>query len=451
VSAKHDHHAVGRWRWLAAVAAIAGAAVFSAMPAMPATARAVTAAATPGEQIAAALRKSPVYVDPSLSSAFPPAVRASLLQQIRKAPTAVFILAIPLVSGEEWASGEQLATVVQNDLGRPGIYLTLDADFSSDVDAFTWPSDPQGLDAPPYHAADAAQAVDLSQDMQNATVPQKLIRCIELISDGRAVSAYAAAQRQLGQYAPASAAASGRPRGGGPGGLVIAVVVIAMIGAGAGGWFLVRRRGRRPSPFVAPHSVFAAARTATEAELRSLAQQQVIELGELAEQPGPLAAGADGPASEQAREQVARALDAYQAAGKVLDRASGLCDLAGVLVLTHLGRGAAAAAQALQAGLPAPASSPLCFFNPLHGQSVRGIHWRALGERKTLDVHVCQECAAAAAQHRLPDVLVDHVGGQEIPYYEADPERSVWAATGYGQFGNSLVQRILTAGAHPAR
>jgi hypothetical protein len=428
-----------------------GAAVFGALPAMPAAAHAVTAAATPGEQIAAALRTSPVYVDPSLSSAFPPAVRASLLRQIRKAPAPVFILAIPLVSGGEWATGEQLATVVQNDLGRAGIYLTLDADFSSDVDAFTWPSDPQGTDAPPYHAAAAAEAVNISQDMQNATLPQKLIRCIELISDGQAVSADAAAQRQLDQNAP-PAAASGQPSGSGPGGLVIAVIVIALLGAGAGGWLLVRRRGRRPSPFITPHSVFAAARTATESQLRSLAQQQVIELGELAEQPGPLAAaGADGPQSEQARELLARTLDAYQAAGKVLDSASGMCDLAGVLVLTHLGRGAAAAAEALQARRPAPASSPLCFFNPLHGQSVREIHWRALGERKTLDVHVCQECATATAQHRLPDVLVDHAGGQEIPYYEADPERSVWAATGYGQFGNDLIQQILTTGAHPAR
>jgi hypothetical protein len=68
-----------------------------------------------------------------------------------------------------------------------------------------------------------------------------------------------------------------------------------------------------------------------------------------------------------------------------------------------------------------------------------------------LDVHVCDKCATATAQHRLPDVLVDHAGGQDTPYYEVDPARSVWAATGYGQFGDDLVQRILTRGVHPAR
>jgi hypothetical protein len=199
---------------------------------------------------------------------------------------------------------------------------------------------------------------------------------------------------------------------------------------------------------VAPHAVFSAARTATEAELREQAEQQVIALGELVEKPGPLAAG---PVSEPAESQLARALDAYQVAGKVLDQASGLCDLVGVLVLTQLGRNAAAAAAAAQSGRAAPAAVPLCFFNPLHGPGEHQIRWRALGERETLDVHVCGECAAAAAQHRLPEVLLDRAHGQETPYYEVDREHSVWAATGYGQFGDDLVQRILTRGVHPAR
>jgi hypothetical protein len=224
-------------------------------------------------------------------------------------------------------------------------------------------------------------------------------------------------------------------------------------GAAVGGMLVIGRRRRRPSAFVTPSSVFAAARTATESELRAQAQQQVIALGELVEEPGPLA-GADpatGSGSEQEREQVALALDAYQAAGKVLDSATGVCDLAGVLVLTHLGRNAAAAALALKAGRPAPPAHPLCFFNPLHGESVRQIRWRPLGKHETLDVRACRECAAAAGQHRLPDVLTDRRDGQATPYYEADPRHSVWAATGYGQFGTDLVQRILTQGAHPSR
>ena len=33
--------------------------------------------------------------------------------------------------------------------------------------------------------------------------------------------------------------------------------------------------------------------------------------------------------------------------------------------------------------------------------------------------------------------------GREIPYYEADPKHSVWAATGYGQFSDNLIERVL--------
>jgi hypothetical protein len=190
--------------------------------------------------------------------------------------------------------------------------------------------------------------------------------------------------------------------------------------------------------------VFASARTATEGELREQAQQQVIALGELVEQPG-------GSLTDEAQAHTARALDAYEAAGKVLDQANGLCDLAGVLVLTHLGLNAAKAAQAIQSGRPAPAEEPLCFFNPLHGEAARPTRWRPLGSRQTLDVHACAECARTTAQHRLPDALTDRVDGKSVPYYEVSGEQSVWAATGYGQFGSDLVQRILTRGTHQGK
>lgn len=441
----------------AAVAALAGigpaAALSAGHPAGPARpavmARAAGAAVTPGEQIAAALRTSPLYIDPSLASAFNAAARAQLLRQIHAMPVPTYIIAVPLLTGGQWGNGQQLATVVHNYLGGPGIYLTPDIETSGDIDAYTWPSDPQGIDAGPYHADDAAQAADLDQSLYNAPLTQKFLRCMALIRSGQAVSAYQAATRNLSSPAPPAQPA----HGGGAGGVLIAVIAVAAAGVAAGALLVIGRRRRRPSSFVTPRSVFVAARTATEAELRSQAQQQVIELGELVEQPGPLATAepATGPRSEQERELVASALDAYQAAGKVLDSAAGICDLAGVLVLTHLGRNAAAAALALKARHPAPAGRELCFFNPLHGQSVRQVRWRALGGRESLDVSACQECAAAVEHHRLPEVLTDRRDGEAIPYYEADPRHSVWAATGYGQFGTDLVQRILTQGAHPAR
>jgi hypothetical protein len=66
-------------------------------------------------------------------------------------------------------------------------------------------------------------------------------------------------------------------------------------------------------------------------------------------------------------------------------------------------------------------------FNPLHGDGGR--------ERLT---------ARAVRARATPDVLRDG----KTPYYEVDPERSVWATTGYGQFRGDLVQRVLRGDLH---
>lgn len=417
------------------------AAALGALGAVPSRA---AASATPGQRIADSLRTSPIYVDPSLSSVFPSGIRAGLLRRIHAAKVPVYILAVPLASGGTWPNGEQLASVVHGYLNRPGVYLTTDADISNDIGAYTWPSDPDGIDAAPYHAGDAAQAANLAPDLEQSGIPAKFSRCLTLMASGKAVATYKAEDKALNEEtSPKKPAARSGGSGGGPGAALYAVIaVVAVLLLGGGGFLVARRRRKRPStaPFVTPHSVFTTARNATEAELRDVAQQQVIRLGELVEQPS---------SSDKGDAQVARALDAYEAAGKAFDGAAGIPDLAGVLVLTHQGQNAIAAARALQAGQPEPPDRPLCFFNPLHGEGRRQIHWRALGSRQALDVHACTECADATARHRLPDVLSDRDGERQIPYYEADPDRSVWAATGYGQFGDDLARRIITGGLRP--
>lgn len=412
--------------------------------AAPAWAAGTAAADVPGSQIAAALGRSPLYVDPSLSSAFPAATRKSILAAIRKAPAPVFVLAVPLVSGSQWSTSQQLADVVQDDLGKPGIYLTLDATESGNIDAYTWPSDPQGLDAPPYHAADAAQAVDMTPYTQNAPpVWQEFLQCIRLIDLGKAESAYQAELTALGKDIPASQAATPSSDSGAIGGATLAAV-----GAAAAGAVVLarRRRSRRARiqvqvPLSVPRSVIDVARAATADDLRAVAQEQLIELGELLERPGP--SGAPGPTSDdQADADLIRALDAYSAAARTLDGASGIPDLAGVLVLTHMGRCAADAARARQSGEPVPPATVLCFFNPLHGEGTRPARWRAPDGHQALDVHACAACATAVELRKFPAVLTDVIVGQDVPYYEAP---SVWAATGYGQTAD-LIRRIQNAG-----
>lgn len=110
-----------------------------------------------------------------------------------------------------------------------------------------------------------------------------------------------------------------------------------------------------------------------------------------------------------------------------LDAATSLADLAGVLVLVNLGRG----------------GPPLCFFNPLHGTSARLVTWRLIGTREQLRVPACTDCQHAVSRYRPPEVLPDTVGKKHVPYLEVDPERSVWAATGFGVLSDDLVDRIL--------
>ena len=47
------------------------------------------------------------------------------------------------------------------------------------------------------------------------------------------------------------------------------------------------------------------------------------------------------------------------------------------------------------------------------------------------------------AERRAPEVLTDRVDGHDVPYFEVDADRSVWAATGYGALRDDLDARIL--------
>lgn len=180
-------------------------------------------------------------------------------------------------------------------------------------------------------------------------------------------------------------------------------------------WPGIRRADRRPA-------VFAIADTAGTERVRRQAQEAVIAFGQELE-------------NAPVRDDLDRALDAYQAAAMTLDAATSLADLAGVLVLVNLGRG----------------GRPLCFFNPLHGPSARLVTWRLIGTREQLRVPACPVCQQAVSRHRPPEVLPDTTGRKHLPYLEADPGRSVWAATGYGAFCDDLVDRILRGDLHRRR
>jgi len=101
-------------------------------------------------------------------------------------------------------------------------------------------------------------------------------------------------------------------------------------------------------------------------------------------------------------------------------------------------------ADQVSAARPALVPARHCFFDPLHGTRTRTTPWRRLGSRRKVTVWACGDCAAALRNHRQPEALPAVLdGGQRIPYYELPPERSVWAATGYGTLHDDLVAPVL--------
>ena len=190
--------------------------------------------------------------------------------------------------------------------------------------------------------------------------------------------------------------------------LAAATCVLALLSLGVF-WLRRSRPDSRPP-------IFELADLAATERVRRQAQEAVIAFGEELR---------DAPPNQDA-------LDAYQAATMVLDAAASLADLAGVLVLVNIGRG----------------GPPLCLFNPLHGPSAGVVTWRLLGSREHLQVPVCGACAQAISRRRPPEVLPDTVHKQHVPYLDVDPEKSIWAATGFGIFCDDLVDRILRGDHH---
>ncbi|MFF2922771.1 hypothetical protein ACFVTP_10265 [Streptomyces celluloflavus] len=359
------------------------------------------AAQSPGQRIADALRTSPVYVDPSLSSAVDPGQRQQLVNRIRHSGLPIRVALVPLVEGDSWGGdARQLAEVIHDRMGGgPSIVITL-GEFSPSIAAHEWPADT-------HHAQQAAAAVFHQPDMAGAGLPKRLARAIDIIEAGNGDKVYEQATAGLRAPAPkADASSSPLAR------LLTLAIGPVLLLAAAG--LLLRRRSRMrdlSTPFALPRSVFAAARRADEAQLRDRAGEQVVRLGTEAR------AAQGDPAS------IERALDAYTAAGTVLDRARGIPDLAGVFALIAEGRAALSAA---------PDPLPLCFFHPLHGPAVRRIPWRPLGRREELRVAACETCLRAVRARRAPEVLTDRLDGRPVPYFEVPADSSLWAATGYG-------------------
>jgi hypothetical protein len=390
-------------------------------------------APSPGEKIAAELRRSPIYVDPSLAEALPRDRRARLMERMRRSPIPIFIVIVPLVRGGTWDDPDELITVVHDRFGRDGAYITMD-EFDGGLTGrqFGGPEEQQ------RNTRYAVLTQFHQEEMRNATLADRLLRAVDLIVAGRGQAEYEAATADLGR-------GSGTRRGTGTGtaedGFPVLPVALGGVAVAAVAGLVIwrARRGARVEraehPLLLPRAVLDAAKRANEDELRDQAHHEVIAFGELLDE------SEIDTSRPEVTAAMTRALDAYQAAGKVLDAADGVPDLAGVLVLVDRGRDALASARSLAEGGGEIPPSPLCFFNPLHGDAHVSVDWRPIGQRDRLRVQACRACAKAVRAHRAPEFLTARAGERIVPYFEV--EGTLWAETGYGQLRDDLVRRVL--------
>ncbi|MFC8345917.1 hypothetical protein [Streptomyces sp. NPDC057280] len=386
------------------------------------------AAESPGEHIANALRDSPVYVADAYADAVPPSRQRELTAQIAATGLPLKVVLTPLTKGDAFdGEADTLASVVHDRLGlREFILITTDGDFTDALNGYEWPSDT-------HQTRDAVAAAGFLDETRDAGLADLTSKAVELVAEGDGTRVYEESTQNLGDPATSPTLKTLTPgpekesRATWPPRAAITLTLLTLLTPGAA-LLLVRKRRRTtgppPSPFAYPQTVFAAAGAADESALRRRAEAEVIALGEAAARP-------ETPSPQ-------RALDAYTAAGTVLDSARGLPDLAGVLALVTEGR------DALTATSPAPL--PLCFFNPLHGRATHRTTWRPLGRQNRAQVATCPTCTEALHHHRAPEVLTDTTpDGRQVPYFELPAESSVWAATGYGSLvrdGDSLTERV---------
>ncbi|RKE18416.1 hypothetical protein [Streptomyces sp. TLI_171] len=374
-----------------------------------APARAATPSAGPsGSEIAQALSTGPVYVDPSYATAVNAAQQQALAEQIAATGLPIKVALVPLAKGDAFdGQSRTLAAVLKERLGLPELILITTASYGKYLDGFEYPTDT-------HQTRDAANAVGFLKELDDAGLAARVSKAVELIKSGNGTAVYKAETDRIEKEYAARPHTDGEPAGPGSGGSrpgLFAVAAVLVLAVAVGSVLLVRRRRPRHTAFTFPDAVFAADRAADEAGLRRQAAAEVLALGEAVD-------AADGATTPG----LTRALDAYDAAGRVLDAADGIPDLAGVLALVAEGRAALATDPRL----------PLCFFDPRHGAAARRTTWRPLGRRERVDVAVCEDCGQALRTRRSPQVLAVRDQGRTVPYFEVPAERSLWAATGYG-------------------
>ncbi|MFE0763289.1 hypothetical protein [Streptomyces smyrnaeus] len=406
------------------------ATVVAALLLVVATASGPRAAVGGIDDAADALRDGPVYVDPRARDVLPPSAAESLEDRIERADKPVLVAVLP-ADGD--FDRQTLLRDLRTETGITGVYAVALGDrFDAGADRQVMP--------------------------RNAV--QNVVGAVERAHPGdpRAMVTDFADQaiEQANGVAPAAwdgggAGEDGGRTGGGTG-AILTLGILVLLAAGSA--FLVSRGGRRRRE--------RQDRAGLE-RLRPVVDEDITAFGEELGRIGfdPVAARATGvgpgdtaPAgstadasageaagqnADAAREDYARALDAYENAKSTMASARRPQDVQRVSEALADGRFALATLEARLRGEPLPERRPPCFFDPRHGPSVEDVEWAPPGgTRRT--VPVCAADATRLADGEDPSVREVGTPQGPRPYWEAGPVYAPWAA---GYFGGALLPGLL--------
>ncbi len=384
-------------------------------------------------QIEQALQHGGLYVDPAIAGKIPPAMQAKIKAAIAKQDVPVKVIAArntyedPLYHG----SSDVLAGTVHSDLGGDAAYFVANTASSTPrVDASTFGSVP--------YASEAASLASLEHPDD---LGAQLLAAVEAY---QAPGTHAAYEKAWDAYRAAhpETYASGSSHGhsshdssGHPvliGGGLIALLVIAAVVVSR------RRRTQVPSisahvtdrPFTLPASVLSAITQTRDHEREESVDAEVLALGEAID---AATMGRSSSAAWQA------ALDHYDLARRIMQRAHSPADTVGALVLARRGHAALEAAVAGKAWSP----TPTCYFNPVHKAGTTQVTWK--GEHGSVVVPACAACAKSVDAGHEPEDILDFADGDNRRHY-FDLDLGVWSRTGYGALETDLVKRLFATG-----
>ncbi len=370
-----------------------------------------TATATTFDDVGAALRRSPLYVDTRAEVSISPSDQAEIRRALASAGTPIYVAVLP--EAALTAAGGDPARVLdrlRNATGRPGTYAVLIG--TSDT-AFGF---------------EARSTLGTVGDLANQAHVDNRDNPAGTISAFVASVGSLAAAGGLGTSSPPTSNS-----GGGGVWLIVALLAVA-VAVGGGTFWLIRRRRRKRA---------AAHRAAQTDAVRRTLDEDITAFGESLDQ---LDADLTDPRlGEEGRTDLAAALDDYDRAKLAAAAMTAPTDAATVTEALDSGRWHLARAAARLAGEPLPERRPPCFFDPRHGPSTSDAPFTPAGGIAR-EVPVCAVCAATVASGQQPDPRLVRVGSTPArPYWDSGPAYASYTSGYYSSSGADMLSTVFLA------